>query len=510
MSRIDWLRALDLDLAHENLEAELVGDWHKDPWGWPELDYVHNKEPSLLAQNCSDEGSKKVALIDVPKESWGTRPAVVLDPLDRLMYQSLVDRLSINLIGDLSRNTFGWRLHADTPTRGKFSHNSFQWKLYRGHLSSLSDVFPVALKSDIVSCFASMPMQLVEDEIRSRAAADDVTERLVSFLHGFNRVSNRSGLPQRSTASAAIANMMLRPLDDVLFNHSESFPNWLRSEYSYLSFARWMDDLWLFGDDPAKMRKAQVALHYAAQAKGLHLNASKTSVLEGSEVERQAKEVEHSAVDNGLVADADTKPLEELVEKVIASREDASKTALKFACSRMLRHGINYKVDTLRDESPRIPHGADSIAPLMKANYQREELEEWFLDYCKSDWASFQWSIAHYGLMFTSGIEPRKEIKDYFAEVIDRKGSTLPLLALAAQRLSAWDKRLARGVMSNAIDSAENPHVRRVLALSALSANESRSTVRGWLGQLRENDVTLRMLEARNFSPPNANAGYAN
>lgn len=92
---MDWLQALDVKAAASNLKAEMgPNDWHQDPWGWPEIKFVIGKEPQLFTERCAATGSLNVASIDVPKENWGTRPAVLLDIRDRLMYQALVDHLS--------------------------------------------------------------------------------------------------------------------------------------------------------------------------------------------------------------------------------------------------------------------------------------------------------------------------------------------------------------------------------------------------------------------------------
>ena len=72
-----------------------------------------------------------------------------------------------------------------------------------------------------------------------------------------------------------------------------------------------MDDMWLFGRDPASMRKAQLELQHAARSLGLNINSAKTEVLEGDDVADCAMEIEHSAVDSALSAPSDEGPLED-------------------------------------------------------------------------------------------------------------------------------------------------------------------------------------------------------
>jgi len=250
MAKVDWSKALDLSRAVDNVKTEFYGDWHRDPWGWPELDYILKAEPTLMSDRLSEAGTRRASLLDVPKENWATRPAVVMNILDRLAYQALVDRLSVDLIGNMSPNAFGWRLPANGPKPGNYSHNNKQWEGYRDHLGSLAGWNTVALKTDITSCFASIPISVAQEQIESKCSSNAVTKRLCDMLDGFGRIPGRSGLPQRSLASAVIANMVLMPLDDVLEGYSKPLMKLFPGKVEYRTFARWMDDIWLFGNDP--------------------------------------------------------------------------------------------------------------------------------------------------------------------------------------------------------------------------------------------------------------------
>ena len=123
VGKIDWFNALDLKQAVENIKNEIPGDWYQDPWGWPELGFMLQKQQELIAENLNASGVRAVALLDVPKENWGTRPAVILDIADRLSYHALTDDLSVKLIGSMSPDVYGWRLPAVDPKPGIYSHN---------------------------------------------------------------------------------------------------------------------------------------------------------------------------------------------------------------------------------------------------------------------------------------------------------------------------------------------------------------------------------------------------
>src|ERR1022692_4447868 len=84
-----------------NIFTEMTGDWYRDPWGWPEYDSLLDSQYDLLIERANGRELKRVVQIDVPKENFGVRPAVVIEPVDRLLYQCMVDSISASLIGDL-------------------------------------------------------------------------------------------------------------------------------------------------------------------------------------------------------------------------------------------------------------------------------------------------------------------------------------------------------------------------------------------------------------------------
>ena len=82
----------------------------------------------------------------------------------------------------------------------------------------------------------------------------------------------------------------------------------------------------------------------------------------------------------------------------------------------------------------------------------------------------------------------------------------------------AWlrERQLLAGYPDEARDAyregyrrSSTPHARRVLALSALAAGESRTTIRTWLSTDVENAATLAMLESFGWSGPNVQADFA-
>ncbi|MBT9257185.1 RNA-directed DNA polymerase [Phycicoccus sp. MAQZ13P-2] len=520
----DWANMLDLPRTLSNLEGEAIGDWHRDPWGWPEYRYLA-KQPRLLFDCLSASGVSPVARVDVPKENFAARPAMVLDVLDRVAYSVLVDFFSSRLIGGLDRHVFGWRLHPSEPVSGYYERNGDEWDRFRSHLLGSADKYETLLLSDITSCFASIPVSQLADALANVLPGGIPLERLINFLVSWEGGSGRSGIPQRSSASAVLANFFLQDLDLILHGHSRVVEKPKKGTPGSSSWARWMDDMWLFGADAGALRQAQVELQSEAASLGLNLNANKTQLLEGNEAVEKALEMEHSAIDGELSLEMliinmktgsqrrkrkkDSSRLNQLLDEILAGPEKTDRTTLRFATTRMRSYSKFAKVPEFLDRAHRMPHGADHLARLFRDSVGVSDYQDWFLDYAASPWAMYPWAIANFGTALRSrGRPPRKATRDYFTSVLADGRSSLPLFALAAQRLSTWDADACRLALREAVRTSPTTHHLRIAAYAGLTAGERGITVRKWLVG-SENQLTLRYLEDTAFRPPKPTVDFA-
>jgi hypothetical protein len=294
------------------------GDWYRDPWDWKELDWVvpgHLEEHAIPRLNAS--GVKRAAFLDVAKENFAVRPAVVLDPLDRLIYQGLVDCVSVRLIGELPRWAYGWRLPRMSPHAGGYSPNDEEWEAFRDHLGRLASYDSAALTTDVVSFFGSIPLDPLCEQILDRVS-NEPARRLVDMVGSWYQTTGR-GLPQRSAASAVLAHMYLEPLDAIVGHYSAVPPGGINLLPEGRAL-RWMDDVWIFGRSLAALREAQIRIQAGMRDLGLAMNFGKTRVLTGDELLEAVLEIEHSAVDSGLNEDTpDLQPLDDLIDRVLSA-----------------------------------------------------------------------------------------------------------------------------------------------------------------------------------------------
>jgi hypothetical protein len=489
---VDWLSALDLGAARANLRNEYYGDWYRDPWGWPEIEWLVDRRQDIVANRLGSADPRRPARIDVAKENFAVRPAVVLDPVDRLAYQAIVDRLSVELIGDLRPLVLGWRLPLDEPQRGKLASQRGQWDAFITQLNGHSLSHAAALKTDIVSCFARIPVDRLAERVRHRHDSG-ISVRLVDWLGKWSsQIQGRSGLPQRSTASSVLANLYLRPIDDYLSQRASELGG---------RAVRWMDDIWFFADDEAALRKVQVEIQGELEAIGLNMNSGKTAVLTDGALVDVAGNYAQSGVEAALAVRGDPAPLGALIDELLEVPEISPRTGIRFATRRIRDFEQWQFVERFIDTAERMPHAADSLARLFRDADRWSDLVDWYLDYLDSGWNAVDWSSAHLGTMFPSSVAPSQALTGQFAAFVAESDS-LVVLAVASQRLASWDPDLARQAIRAGIDEAQHPLHRRVLALAAVRAGEERDLVRDWLSEFEETSVTLQMLTDQGWNLP--------
>lgn len=83
---------LDLKRTLASAKSEMFGDWLRDPWSWPELGYITHEPASLIDR--LNTGRTRFERLSVPKVNFGTRPAVVQAPTDRLAYHAVINSIS--------------------------------------------------------------------------------------------------------------------------------------------------------------------------------------------------------------------------------------------------------------------------------------------------------------------------------------------------------------------------------------------------------------------------------
>ena len=292
-----------------------------------------------------------------------------------------MDFLSVRIAGRLPPFVCGWRLRRDILEPGEYAHNGFEWSNHRRHLVEFSRRYGLALTTDIVSFFASIDAGRVAELVERATRRSRAQRRLLAYLAQFERVTERSGLPQRSLASSLLANAFLAPLDELL--QAMSQPVSRRRQPQTYSVVRWMDDIWLFGDDVGALRKSQVEIESVLWELGLAMNSAKTEVLEGDDLRGRARQREHSGVEAQLSNSAgeELSGLQELLDRILSAPEQVGRTTYRFVLARVEQWGLAEFARALIDIAHRAPHVADSLAHAFRRFGLWHEMAEWYLEY---------------------------------------------------------------------------------------------------------------------------------
>jgi hypothetical protein len=439
--------------------------------------------------------------LDVPKDGFGTRPAVVLDPVDRLIYQAIVDAQSKGMSRSLSKTAYGWRLARRAPVAGEYMDGAIEWRFFRNTLNELSSLYRHALTTDITNFFASIPVQRLLDEIEGDIGRKEQLTALSAFLEAFDQQARRGGLPQRSTASAVLAHRYLRPLDSYLDRAGSSLFTMKAFRSQGQTNLRWMDDIWVFGRDRKLLRDLQVQTAELLRTLDLEVNSGKTEVLSDEDLEERAKSIEHSAVDEALSWDEpDADRLDAMLERLLENPEVASRTSVRFALSRVRKHRLFDHLDAIVEAAPMMPHVADDIAQTIRAAGQATERADWFDEYCAGVWGGYSWSQARMASMFDDKSAPSStaslgRMTDWFSNETD-----LPRVAVAARKLAQWKKTDAKEIARERLMTAYSPAVRRIMAYTFVGLRGDRAALRSSLrGATHTDQIILDFMEDRSF-----------
>lgn len=509
---------LDLQSARQLSAMELYGDWYRDPWGWPEVltvDFVANLDAE--AHLGIDKKSVSTSLdpffhrMEVPKSYLGVRPAVVQDPISRFAYNAAVLNGAGTLHSDLQPWVYGWRLRD-----GNVSKNKPEWAAYVESLPAIDDHCH-GLVTDITSFFASIELGRLL-EIVGAAAGKTIPREIIAVVVGaHSKMLGRSGLPQRSFASAILANSYLQPIDDAL--------NAAIGTWDIVAVRRWMDDISAEGSEEA-LYGLLLDLQDRARQIGLELNSAKTHLTDASqtatdlrsetlntiEVEfRKMKLSEYTNEEVNIAVNADV--LTGLEREILNNPDSFGRPVIRSVLHSLTKYAIFDNSAEWRRIAHRVPHVADNLGRYLRGSMDAAwfgsevtDCVDWFIQYVDSAWGRQNWVTSQFALAFDDNTSPR--VKEVLARWLE-SSTDLQQVAIAAERMSAMDQSYARYVMTSRADGTSDPLLLRIFALGLLRAKADRGTIAAVLYRDKRNALLAHYLETRNWEPPPVSGDFA-
>ncbi len=220
--------------------------------------------------------------VDVPKKSGLTRPGAILLPIDRLVYQLLVDMISEQAETQLDRSrVFSHILLTDDPEFRMFRPANECWQNMQSALATLcqDNNFRYVVKTDVTCFFERIYQHNLINLLRSSGCDSRPVNLLEKVLLAFTE-NDSHGILQGMFPSDFLGNYYLASLDDGL-------------KVKDIPSVRYVDDLYLFYNSLPEAQKGLVNLCRLLRDEGLNLNESKTKILRTNELLAEETEIDH-------------------------------------------------------------------------------------------------------------------------------------------------------------------------------------------------------------------------
>jgi len=215
--------------------------------------------------------------ISVPKERGFTRPGSILGPIDRFIYQALIDIASPDLEASLDRErTFSHVLSTDTHSMFEPAHES--WSRFQAKMASICVSDGYILKADISNYFERIPQHHLVNLMSAAKCPPGVVKLLEEMLLAF-RERDSFGIIQGVFPSDVLGNFFLSEFDGYCDMYE-------------IASARYVDDMYLYFESEVEAQRGLIELIEQLRKDGLHLNEYKSGIRTANEVLREETEVD--------------------------------------------------------------------------------------------------------------------------------------------------------------------------------------------------------------------------
>jgi hypothetical protein len=490
-ARLFDLPPLDIATAAKNVRDDIGGDWYQDPWGWPEIDWLGSANPKMVADRLKSGLSGWTIPMDVSKGDRGVRPGIIINPLDRVAFQSLADDLSLEAAGELPPWVHGWRLARSSRKKGAYSSNKLEWKHFSRRVFKLCTHFSFTAHLDIQAFFATVDTSRLLAQLGRRYRNMAVLDRLECYFNDWHSRQNGSGIPQRCWASSVLAHVVLRPLDDFLNQRSGGGGS------NTFAASRWMDDIWLHSNNENELRVCVAEVENILAQLRLSLNAEKSEIFASNDAKKYAQLVD---VYEAVEEDEPRLSLKQLVDVTPKFRIGLEVSKILATKNFSLLNGVPI------DRWAEFSHLGTRLAKVFRVSGDWERFTDVYLDFVNRHVSAENLSVASWAEMFpnTPNVAVTK-VHDYFSQHISG-GTQRLLIPLAAQRLAAWSSQFGAGGLAdiNFGDPIDEPaHVFRLrgIAFAALPLEAAKNKAIAAINEAND-EVISGFIKDKNFTVP--------
>jgi len=273
------LRKISHNSVIENIKIDLRSDFILAPHYNAIFSRVPDKVSAKVEELCCS-GNYQPNLphtISIPKERGFTRPGSILSPLDRFLYQYLIEIVFPVLENQLDRT----RTFSQIPQNGQngvFEPAHESWEKFQRKVTKLCKMGGFVVKADIANYFERIPQHHLINLMKAASCSPEAVSLMEEMLLAFQE-RNSFGIVQGVFPSDVLGNFFLSEFDAYCELHD-------------IPSARYADDIYLRFPTKVDAAKGLVDLIESLRKNGLHLNESKSGIHSAEDIIREETELD--------------------------------------------------------------------------------------------------------------------------------------------------------------------------------------------------------------------------
>ena len=474
-------RILDLELAWKRVKKDQYDDIIPDILYLRDVDSDKNTTIRKLKQRL-DTGyrpSQPLEIIDIPKKGYTLRPGSYLIPEDRIIYQAVVDYISLQVEEPPEDCVFSYRLNKEKQKSDMFQFWRDWWLRWRKEMRKVyADGYCSILRTDIAAYFEHIDHRILRERIlNGQVGEKEVLDLLDKLLKKWALSDNKHiGIPQGFNASSFIGNLYLIDLDKKM----------RRNDFKYF---RYSDEIYVLTKSEHKARKAiQFMTH---ELRNLHLNLqdAKTDILEdsgkiekeiGTDEEDKIKVFDYEFIikqKKGTIKESEEEIIQywETMKKVRAKEIDVHK--FKWCIHRLSsiknRKAVNFILKNLSS----LPFLSDEFSRYLQLFINKESVKSKIIEFLNSRHNIYEWQEMWLLLAITKAKKLDSTQLDVLRKIVkDMQKNWAPRCA-AIFALGKLGDRTDRNSLIDLYDKEGNNCVQRAIAVSVHDLPKSKRNI---------------------------------
>lgn len=265
------IKTLDFKLANRRILKDIMTDFIYAPhyniiYKYAQEDLIEMLKSDL--QSSSYQPSLPISM-EIPKANGFTRPGSILNPFDRLFYQSIIDQIAPDAEKLIDRSkVFSYELLADVEEGFMFKPSHESYSRYQDQIIKIINTRGnnFVLVSDVAAFFELLYQHNLINLLNAAGCNVHLVNALDGLLSSFSG-KNSYGIVQGVFPSDFLGNFYLCSLD-------------AEQELEGVEFVRYVDDMITFFDTEIDAKRHQINLCRILRKEGLSLNESKSYIKE--------------------------------------------------------------------------------------------------------------------------------------------------------------------------------------------------------------------------------------